>query len=104
MDREDGAGEFAGARVAIVGLGLMGGSLAMALRGHCRELIGIDPDPETLALARQKRVVDRLSDRPEQLLAEAQVIVLAAPVRAILKILYQLPAWHPGDPVVLDLG
>lgn len=104
MDTKDGAGELAGKRVAIVGLGLMGGSLAMALRGHCRELIGIDPDPETLALAGQKGVVDRLSDRPEQLLAEAQVIVLAAPVRAILKILYQLPAWHPGDPVVLDLG
>lgn len=104
MDEGNGFGQLSGSRVAIVGLGLMGGSLAMALRGHCRELIGIDPDPETLALAGQKGVVDRLGDRPEGLLEAADVIVLAAPVRAILKILYQLPAWHPGEPVVLDLG
>jgi prephenate dehydrogenase len=37
-------------RVAVVGLGLMGGSLALALRGHCLTLLGCDPDPAALAL------------------------------------------------------
>jgi prephenate dehydrogenase len=34
--------------VAIIGLGLMGGSLALALRGHCRHLIAFDPDSSTV--------------------------------------------------------
>ena len=45
---------LADARVAIVGLGLMGGSLAGALRGHCRAVIGVARRAETVqdALAR----------------------------------------------------
>jgi prephenate dehydrogenase len=95
---------FAGARVAILGLGLMGGSLALALRGQCSELLGYDPHPPTLALARQRGVVDRLSDDPRQILPEADIVVLAAPVRAILAWLDELPSLLPGETVVLDLG
>src|SRR5512142_2192162 len=91
-------------RVAILGLGLMGGSLALALRGRCAELIGIDPDPAVLDLASRWRLVDRLDAQPARLLPEADVVVLAAPVRAILRLLADLPAAHPGAPVVLDLG
>jgi len=91
-------------RVAIVGLGLMGGSLALALRGKCAALLGIDPDAETLALADERHVVDRSSAMPEELLPQADLIVLAAPVGAILSLLDILPALHPGSPVVLDLG
>jgi prephenate dehydrogenase len=90
--------------VAILGLGLMGGSLALALRGRCARLIGIDPDPEALSLARQMSLVDDLSDQPAQLLPQAHLIILAAPVHAILALIQSLPELHPGCPVVLDLG
>ena len=92
------------ARVAVVGLGLMGGSLAMGLRGSCTALLGIDPDERTVELARQRQVVDWAACEPGELLAQADVIVLAAPVRAILGLLQALPELHPGAPVVLDLG
>ena len=95
---------FTRQRVAIVGLGLMGGSLAMALRGKCAALFGIDPDPETLRLAEQISLVDRASADPAQLLPQADLIVLAAPVRAILTLLQDLPGFHPGNAVVIDLG
>jgi prephenate dehydrogenase len=92
------------ARVAIVGLGLMGGSLALALRGRCTELLGIDPDPDALALALELGAADRVSANPAELLPEADVIILAAPVLAILSLLQALPEFHPGSPIVLDLG
>jgi prephenate dehydrogenase len=92
------------ARVAIVGLGLMGGSLALALRGRCTELLGIDPDPNALALALELGAADRVSANPAELLPEADVIILAAPVLAILSLLQALPDLHPGSPIVLDLG
>ena len=101
MDESD---FLAPARVAILGLGLMGGSLAMALRGKCASLLGIDSDPETLALARRLRIVDRLGSRPEDLLPDADVVILATPVRAIMTLLGELDYLHPGKAVVIDLG
>lgn len=90
--------------VAILGLGLMGGSLALGLRGQCRSLLGVDPDLSVVQLARDRRVVDRASVSPRELLPEADLLVLAAPVGAILSILNSLPELHPGPAVVLDLG
>ncbi len=91
-------------RVAIIGLGLMGGSLALALRGHCRSLLGSDPDPAAAGLARERRAVDVFSADPAAVLAESDLVILAAPVRAILRLLADLPQLHPGGPVVIDLG
>jgi prephenate dehydrogenase len=97
-------GKLAEARVAILGLGLMGGSLALALRGHCAGLLGVDPDPATLTLAEQMGLADRLSPEPAALLRDADLVVLAAPVGAIVSLLGDLPELHPGRAVVLDLG
>lgn len=97
--------DFTSARIAIAGLGLMGGSLALALRGKVRELVGVDVDPVVLASACQRGVVDRAATLPEAL-AACDVLVLAAPVRGILAQLAELqrlPA--PARMVtVLDLG
>jgi prephenate dehydrogenase len=90
--------------VAILGLGLMGGSLALALRGKCKSLLGIDTDPAVVQLALDRRVVDRALVSPPELLSEADLVILAAPVGAILSILSRLPEQHPGPAIVLDLG
>jgi prephenate dehydrogenase len=91
-------------RVAILGLGLIGGSLAMALRNHCKELVAVDPDPGTIELALKQGIVARISSDPGEIVPQADVIVLAAPVGAILDLLDALPDLHPGSPVVIDLG
>ncbi len=103
MSGADEPGFFA-ARVAILGLGLMGGSLALALRGRCIHLTGIDPDPYTLSLAETLHLADDLAASPGKLLAQAEVVILATPVHTILDLLVQLPGLHPGPAVVLDLG
>ncbi len=91
-------------RIAICGLGLTGGSLSMALRGKCAALLGIDPNPATLALARRLDLVDQCSADPATLLPQADVIILAAPVRVIIQLIQQLPQYHPGEAVVMDVG
>lgn len=90
--------------VAIIGLGLMGGSLALALKGQCRSLTGIDPHPATLELARAKKVVDSAEAAPGKLLDEADLIILAAPVPAILEWLGLLPEYVKHACVLLDIG
>jgi prephenate dehydrogenase len=95
---------LANCRVAILGLGLMGGSLALALRGRCAHLTGIDPNGATLALAKEMGLADLLALRPGNFLEQTDLIILAAPVRTIVDLLNRLPQWQPNPAVVLDLG
>lgn len=90
--------------VAIVGLGLMGGSLALALRGQCARLLGIDSDSATRDLALRQHIVDLADADPARLLPEADLVILAAPVPAILSLLDNLPDFTPNPCIVLDLG
>jgi len=92
------------ARVAILGLGLMGGSLAMRLKGHCRELLGIDNNADTIKLAERIALCDRLSTQPADLLPDADLIILATPIGTVLRLIPELPAATSGGPIVLDFG
>lgn len=90
--------------LAIAGLGLMGGSFALALRGRCRRLLAVDPDPAVRQFALERAVVDEISDAPEPIFPQADLIVLAAPIPACLELLARLPDLHPGSAVIMDLG
>ncbi|MCH7586910.1 MAG: prephenate dehydrogenase [Chloroflexi bacterium] len=90
--------------VAIVGLGLMGGSLALALRGHCKSLLGCDLDQEVLKVAREKDVVDAADANIETILPQADLIVLATPARTILQLLPTISEFLREPAVIMDLG
>ena len=100
----DEDGFFVEESICIVGLGLMGGSLALALRGYCSRIIGVDNDPSTLALARERNVVDLASDDLENALNQADLVILAAPVRTNLGLLEVIPTIHPGPLSIIDLS
>lgn len=100
----NGEDDLTKSTIAIIGLGLMGGSLAMALRGHCARLLGIDRDAGVLELALAGDIVDEVHTEPANILSQADVVVLAVPVISILEWLKRLPEWHAGPAVVLDLG
>ena len=97
-------------RVAIWGLGLMGGSLALGLKGKCASLVGIDSDPAVVQLAIERRIVDdsftvnEVIQDSQKALAGVNVFVLAAPVGAILNLMQDLPGLFAGQAVVIDLG
>lgn len=91
-------------KIAIVGLGLMGGSLALALKGKCAALYGIDSDRATLELARANQIVDEADSNPARLLPEADLVVLATPVPAIIDFIETLPSFLQDPCILLDLG
>ena len=95
---------LAESRIAILGLGLLGGSLAMALQGQCTQTFGIDPDPLAVAYAQKHKIVDLAVEYPHDVLPRADIIILAAPVGGILKLIQSLPELHPGKAIVLDIG
>lgn len=91
-------------KIVIVGLGLMGGSLALALKGKCAALYGIDGDRATLELALSRRIVDQAESDPAKLLPQADLVILATPIHAILDFIRKLPAFIETPCIVLDLG
>ena len=95
---------LADSKIAIIGLGLMGGSLALGLRGKCAALYGIDPHLPTLELALSQHIVDYADSGPAKLLPEADLIILSAPVPAILTLLEELSTYTSNSCIVMDLG
>ncbi len=95
---------LAESKIAIIGLGLMGGSLALGLKGKCAALYGIDPHLPTLELALSQHIVDYASSDPAKLLPEVDLVILSAPVPAILTLLEQLPSFTSNPCIVMDMG
>lgn len=100
----DAAFSLQDSTIAIVGLGLMGGSLAMALQGKCRNLLGCDPDPAIAEAARRRLIVSQVAAHPAPIVGQADVVILAAPVPAILGVLDEIPSWTNGRCILIDLG
>ncbi len=91
-------------KIAIIGLGLMGGSLALSLRGKCAAIYGIDADSATLKLALSQQIVDYASSDPAALLPDVDLVILSAPVPAILTLLENLPSYTSKPCIVMDMG
>ena len=91
-------------KIAIIGLGLMGGSLALGLRGKCAALYGIDPHLPTLEIALSQHIVDYADSDPATLPADVDVVILSAPVQSIITLIDQLPITIPHPCIVMDLG
>jgi prephenate dehydrogenase len=95
---------LAESKIAIIGLGLMGGSLALGLRGKCAALYGCDPHLPTIDLALSQHIVDYADSDPASLLPEVDLVILSAPVLAILTLLEKLPTYTSNPCIVMDLG
>jgi prephenate dehydrogenase len=92
------------ANVAIIGLGLMGGSLALSLKDRCRRLAAFDICPTTLELARRQEIVHLAGSDPGEILADVDLVILACPVLAIVDWLNRLSGYIPHPCIVLDIG
>jgi prephenate dehydrogenase len=91
-------------QVTVVGLGLMGGSLAGALRGRCRAVVGVARRAETVETALARGLIGRGTTSLADGVAEADVVVLAAPVRTILHQLATIGLLLPRGCLLMDLG
>ncbi len=92
------------ATIAISGLGLMGSSLALALRGKCGLLIGVTRRPDLAERAIQTGVVDRATCDLAEVASQADIVVLATPVLHIIESIPRAAAsMRPGS-LLLDLG
>ena len=94
------------ARVAMVGVGLIGGSLARALKssGFASEVVGCALHAQELDRARELGVIDRGERDLRVAAADADVVVVATDLGAMAGVFAVLAECLPADAVVTDVG
>lgn len=93
-------------RVAIIGLGLLGGSIGLAVKEHLPqvETTGWDRDPATRARAAERGLVGTVCETGAEAVAAADLVVFCVPVGAIGAVAADLAAAIPADAVISDVG
>jgi prephenate dehydrogenase len=98
-------GVFRTKHLTVVGLGLMGASMAMALRQRADRITGVDPSPETREYAIRHGLVDHVTDDLRTGVMDAETVILAAPVRVIEHIVSkQIGAYLRSNTLLIDIG
>ena len=92
--------------IAIVGLGLIGGSVAKDVRrlGLARQILGYDNNEEYRKEIKSVKLADYLSDAPDKKLAEAELVLLAVPVKAFNEVLPAILPNISSTAILTDTG
>ncbi len=92
-------------KVGVVGVGLIGGSIGLALAQRLdAELTGFDPQAQTLAEAQRRGAIARTAASPGEAARDAQIVFVAAPISALPAAIDEVLAAAPTDCVVTDVG
>ena len=93
-------------RVAIIGLGLIGSSIARAVRGAMPSvrLTGHDVSAEVRDIARALKLCDDVTDSAGAAVIDADLIILCVPVGAMAAVAQSIAADVPREAIVSDVG
>lgn len=93
-------------KVVIFGVGLIGGSFALALRraGQAAHIVGVGRSPASLERARELGLIDSVATDPAAAVDGADLILLAAPVAQTEAILSSIAAHLASQAIVTDAG
>lgn len=93
-------------RLAILGVGLIGGSLALALRraGQVGRIVGAGRGQANLARALAEGVIDEIAATPAQAVAGADMVMLAVPVGSMAGLMREITPQLAPDAVLTDAG
>ncbi len=92
--------------VAIIGLGLLGGSVGLALKEHLPQVAttGFDADPATRARAAERGLVGSVCESAAQAVADADLVILCVPVGAMAAAARDIAGSLKAGAVVSDVG
>ena len=89
-------------RVAVLGTGLIGGSIGLALSKRDFDVVGFDVSPERVARAHELGAIASVAPSLETAVADADLVVVAVPVGYIAAV--AVAAFDAGAPIVTDVG
>jgi len=92
--------------LAVVGVGLIGGSLALALRraGMATRIVGFDRDRAALEAAASLGAIDTAAESVSEAVQGADLVVIAVPVRSVGPVLHDVALAMNDETIVTDVG
>lgn len=92
--------------VAIIGLGLLGGSIGLAAREYAPEIttIGYDTDPDVRDAARKRGLAGTICDSAQDAVKSADLVIFCVPVGAIAQAAADCADALPKDAIISDVG
>ena len=93
-------------RLAVIGVGLIGGSFARAMRatGKVDAIVGFDSQPDALRRATDLGVIDRSAESVARAVEQADLVIIATPVGSIQDVLRAVAPHLAPDAIVTDVG
>lgn len=93
-------------RLALIGVGLIGGSLVRALKKakYCDHVVGCDVDVSALKRAQDLGVIDSYEQDPALAVGGADVVVIATPVGTVTNIFQRIAGHLAKDVLLTDVG
>ena len=93
-------------RIALIGVGLIGGSVGLAARARLDDVrvVGWDPHPPTLQTAVSVGAIDETAPTLEAAVADADLVVVAAPMKQLPEIVQRALRAAPAECAVTDVG
>ncbi len=93
-------------RIAIIGLGLLGGSIGLAVREYLpgATTTGYDADPAVRIRAAERKLADRICETAADAVREADLVIFCVPVGAMGASAAEVAGALPKDALVSDVG
>lgn len=93
-------------RLCVIGVGLIGGSLARAVReaGFCQEVVGAGRNPQNLQTAVDLGVIDRFETDLGKAVAGADMVLVSVPLGAMATVFEAIKGHLAGHAVLTDAG
>ncbi|PTR10051.1 prephenate dehydrogenase [Nitrosospira sp. Nsp5] len=93
-------------KLVIIGVGLIGGSFALALRkaDKVKHIVGVGRSRENMQRALKRGAIDEIADDLPSALKHADVVLLATPVGQVGSIMAQISPYLEPDTIVTDAG
>jgi len=92
--------------ITVIGLGLIGGSLALSLKKYNNnfKITGYDNIPETLSIALYRNIIDKAANSYEDSAVDADLIIIATPVRLIVEVANKIKDKLKSGAILTDVG
>lgn len=93
-------------KITVIGLGLIGGSLALSLKKVNKdfEIIGYDIIGDAMNIAKFRKVIDRIASDYKDAVEESDIIIIATPVSKIIEVINSIKNFLKKGAIITDVG
>jgi len=92
--------------VAVIGLGLIGGSLAMSIKNVSKDIVvtGYDTASDALSIAKYRNIIDSVAADYEEAVKNADLVIVATPISNIREVINEIKPYLKKGVIVTDVG